>query len=163
MATVRDECFFYLRSLLWISGISGFSFFAIEHIRKPGIHGKFSWKVFWVTKTVYLISSTVLGILWVRWTSLKYCSKLLMTIYYWTLKVAFLVLKPKWYLDSKLVAFVTVTNEFFLFSKLSVDIRHFRVFVFYHRAYSKTWRPRKIFRSSFFKVLRLFICFWALL
>ena len=42
MATVRDECFFYLRSLLWISGISGFSLFAIEHIRKPGIHGKFS-------------------------------------------------------------------------------------------------------------------------
>ena len=42
MATVRDECFFYLRSLLWISGISGFSFFAIEHIRKPGNHGKFS-------------------------------------------------------------------------------------------------------------------------
>ena len=34
--------FFYLGSLLRISGISRFSFFAIEHIRKPRIHGKFS-------------------------------------------------------------------------------------------------------------------------
>ena len=32
----------YLESFLLISGISGFSFFAIEHIRKPGNHGKFS-------------------------------------------------------------------------------------------------------------------------
>ena len=33
---------FYLESFLLISGISGFSFFVIEHIRKPGNHGKFS-------------------------------------------------------------------------------------------------------------------------
>ena len=53
---------------------------------------------------------------------------------------------------------ITVSNGCF-FSKLSVDIRHFRVFVFYHRAYSKTRKPRKIFIGSFFEVLRLFICF----
>ena len=33
--------FFDLETFLLISGISGFSVFAIEHIRKPGIHGKF--------------------------------------------------------------------------------------------------------------------------
>ena len=41
MAAVSNG-FFYLESFLLISGISGFSFFAIEHIRKPGILGKFS-------------------------------------------------------------------------------------------------------------------------
>ena len=30
-----------LESFLLISGISGFSFFAIEHIQNPGNHGKF--------------------------------------------------------------------------------------------------------------------------
>ena len=33
---------FDLESFLLISGISGFSFFTIEHIRKVGNHGKFS-------------------------------------------------------------------------------------------------------------------------
>ena len=43
----------------------------------------------------------------------------------------------------------------FLFRNLSIDIRHFRVFVFCHRAYSKTRKPQKISRSSIFDVLRL--------
>ena len=47
--------------------------------------------------------------------------------------------------------------------KLSIDFRHFRVFVFCHRADSKTRKPRKIIRSSFLEVLRLAIWFWALL
>ena len=42
MTTVSNEYFFDLGSFLWISGISEFSVFAIEHIRKPGIHEKFS-------------------------------------------------------------------------------------------------------------------------
>ena len=46
--------------------------------------------------------------------------------------------------------------------KLSVDFWRFQVFVFYHRAYSKTRKPRKTSISSFFEVLRLFIWFWAL-
>ena len=33
---------FYLESVMLISVIPGFSFFAIEHIRKPGKHGKSS-------------------------------------------------------------------------------------------------------------------------
>ena len=45
----------------------------------------------------------------------------------------------------------------FLFRKLSVDFRHFWAFVFCHKAYSKTRKPRKIFISSFFEVLKLFI------
>ena len=42
MATVSNGIYFYLESFLLISGISGYSFFAIEHIRKPEIHEKFS-------------------------------------------------------------------------------------------------------------------------
>ena len=37
----KQWVFFYLESFLLISDISGFSFFVIEHIRKPGNHGKF--------------------------------------------------------------------------------------------------------------------------
>ena len=50
----------------------------------------------------------------------------------------------------------------FSFKKPSVDLRHFRVFAFCHRAYSKTRNPRKIFISTFFEELRVFIWFWAL-
>ena len=45
----------------------------------------------------------------------------------------------------------------FRFRKLSVDFRHFRVFVFCHRAYSKIRKPRKILISSFFEALRLYL------
>ena len=41
MIIVSTGWFFYLESFLSISGVSGFSFFTIEHIRKPGIYGKF--------------------------------------------------------------------------------------------------------------------------
>ena len=47
----------------------------------------------------------------------------------------------------------------FLFRNLFIDFRHFRVSVFCHGAYSKTRKPRKIFRSSFLEVLRLVISF----
>ena len=68
----------------------------------------------------------------------------------------------KWLFSSFLVIAI-VDNGCFQFRKLSVDFRHFRVFVFCHRAYSKTRKPRKIFIGSFFEVLRLFIWFWALI
>ena len=42
MVTVNSGNLFYLESFLLISGISGFSFYAVEHIQKPGNHGKFS-------------------------------------------------------------------------------------------------------------------------
>ena len=79
----------------------------------------------------------------------KCCSKLSVIIYYCTLKVAFLTFKPKWF--SNFLVAATVKNGFFLFRELFVDFRHFRVFVFYHRAYLKSWNTRKIFISSFFK------------
>ena len=50
----------------------------------------------------------------------------------------------------------------YIIKKLSVDFRHFQIFVFCHRAISKTWKPQKIFISLFLEVLRLFIWFWAL-
>ena len=83
-----------LESLLLISGISGFSLFTMEHIRKQ-----------------FLIMVTVNSV---------------------------------W---------------FFLFRKLSIEFRHFWVFVFYHMAYSKTRKPRKIFISSLFKIIKLYIWF----
>ena len=43
----------------------------------------------------------------------------------------------------------------FLFRKLSIDIRLFRAFVLCNRAYLKTWKSRKISRSSIFEVLSL--------
>ena len=43
----------------------------------------------------------------------------------------------------------------FWFRKFSVDFRRFRVFVFYHRAYSKTGNPRKTF-------FLLFMTWWLL-
>ena len=45
----------------------------------------------------------------------------------------------------------------FLFIKLSLNFRHFRVFVFCHRAYLKKRKPQKIFTSSFFEALRRYL------
>ena len=42
MVTVNAGCFLELESFRLISGISEFSFFAIEHIQKAGDHGEFS-------------------------------------------------------------------------------------------------------------------------
>ena len=99
----------------------------------------------------------------------KRCSKSSKTITTEAWKWLFLLWKPKRCLDIKLVAFKQfssnnkqLTMGVFLFRKFSVDFRHFRVFVFCHRAYSKTWKPRKIFRSSFFEVLSTFIWCQAL-
>ena len=58
-------------------------------------------------------------------------------------------------------SFLVTVNRYnwvpFGLRKLSVDFRHFRVFVFCHKAYSKTRKPRKTSISSFVQVLRLFI------
>ena len=61
--------------------------------------------VFQETKTIYLISSTFLDIWCLQDTSLKVLLKVINDHLLLNPKVAFLVLKPKWYLDSKLVAF----------------------------------------------------------
>ena len=56
-------------------------------------------------KFIYLNWSTFLGILGIQGITLKVLLKVVlsMSIYYDCLKVAFLVIKPKWYLDTKLV------------------------------------------------------------
>ena len=75
----------------------------------------------------------------------------------------FLLLKPKWYIDNKLIDFQqfcsnskALTLGALWFRKLCVDFQRFQAFVFCHRAYSKTQKPQKIFRSLFLKVLSLF-------
>ena len=59
--------------------------------------------VFQETKTIYLISSTFLEIWCLQDTSLKVLLKVINYHLLLNPKVAFLVLKPKWYMDSKLV------------------------------------------------------------
>ena len=44
----------------------------------------------------------------------------------------------------------------FWFRKLSVNFRHFHVFLLEHRAYWKTWKSRKILFCCFFKASTLF-------
>ena len=94
-------------------------------------------------KASFLISSTFVSILCVQDKTLKVLLKVI--------KDLFLLLRPKWYVDNKLIDFQqlcsngkALTVGTFSFRKLSVDFRRFRVFVFYHRARSKTWNLRKI-------------------
>ena len=58
MVIFINEQFFYLESFLLISGISRFSFFAIEHIRKPETTENFCKPIFRGIKIIYLIWST---------------------------------------------------------------------------------------------------------
>ena len=66
-----------LESFLLISGISGFSLFAIEHIRKPENHGNFHKVISRGTKTIYLVLSTFLDILCVQNTTFKVLLKVI--------------------------------------------------------------------------------------
>ena len=101
MSSLRRE-----ESFLLISGISGFSFFAKEHIHKPGNHGKnFYMLIFQGIKTIYLIWSTFLSILCDQDTTLKVLLKVIKENLRLKLEVAFLLLKPKLYLDNKVIAF----------------------------------------------------------
>ena len=63
--------FFYLESFLLISGISGFSFFAIEYIQKPESTENFYKLIVQGIKNIYLISTAFLSILGVQNTTLK--------------------------------------------------------------------------------------------
>ena len=150
-----------------ISGVSGFSVFAIKHIRKDGNHGKFSeaqFSRYWI----YLSDFEHVPKHFVRSRQnsqgvAQSCQEA-PTIEAWNW--VFLLLKPKWYVDNELIAFEqfccngkAFTLGAFWFRKVCVDLRHFRVFAFCHRAYSKTRKPREIFRSSVFEVSSLIICF----
>ena len=102
---------FDLESFLLISGISGFSFQSQSIFENPETTENFQKLIFSGIKASYLILSTFLGILCVQDTTLKVLLKvinehlLLFTIIYIILKVAFWLIKPKWYLDNKLTAF----------------------------------------------------------
>ena len=69
--------FLDLGSLLWISGISGFSFFAITIFENPEYTENFHKHVFRGTKTIYLISSTFQDIFWVQDTSFNVLLKVI--------------------------------------------------------------------------------------
>ena len=58
---------------------------------------------------------------------------------------------------------VIVNTECFLFRKLYVDFRHFRVFIFCHRAHSKTRKPRKIFYMLIFRGIKTIYLIWSTL
>ena len=96
---------FWFRKLsVLISGVFGFSFFAIEHIRKPGNYGKiFISSFFEVLKLFIWFEALFVSILCDQETTLKICSNLSRSTYHLNLKVAFLLLKPKLYLDNKVI------------------------------------------------------------
>ena len=88
---------------------------------------------------------------------------------HWRSKVVLLVFETKMVLKYKIGGFLAVVYQFQIsatgnlcFTKLSVDFLPFQVFGFYHRAYSKTRKPREIMISWFFELLRLFMLFTAL-
>ena len=87
--------FFDLENFLLISGISEFSFFAIEHIQQPGTRIKFS-EAHFSRYSDYLSDfehSSRHFVLSKQFT--KCCSKLSMSVYYYCFKVTFLVIKAK--------------------------------------------------------------------
>ena len=105
---MNTACFIDLESFLSISGVSGFSSFAIEHIRKPETTENFHKLIFQGIETIYLIWSFFLSILCdqdLTFKVSKCCLKLPRRAYHLSLKVAFLLLKPKLYLDNKVIAF----------------------------------------------------------
>ena len=150
--------FFYLESFLLISGISGFSFFATEHIRKPGNYGKFSAHFFsryyvYLSDFEHFPKHFVCSRQNSQGVAQSYQGTLTIEAWNWL----FLVSKPKWYVDNKLIDFEqfcsngkALTLGGFWFRKLSVDFRRFWVFIFYHRAHSKTRNLRKMLFLVFF-------------
>ena len=77
MVIVNTRWFFYLESFLLISGISGFSFFTVEHIKNPETTENFHKHISPSTKTIYLILSTFLGILFVQNKTFKVLLKVI--------------------------------------------------------------------------------------
>ena len=102
MVTVNKECFLFSH----LSADFRLSVFCHRAycIRKHGKRRKFSQAIFRGIKTIYLVSSTFLRILCVQDTTPKVLLQVSLSIYCYCVKVAFLVIKPKWYLDTKLVA-----------------------------------------------------------
>ena len=145
MVTV-NKGYFFLKGVLLISDISGFSCLLQSIFKNLETTGNFHKLIFRGIKSIYLIWNTFLSILSVQDISLKILLKVIKENL--TLKL------ESWFCDNKKVAFLAVFYGIFLFKKFSVDFRCFRVFVFYHRAYSKA--RRKILISSFFEILRLF-------
>ena len=112
-----------------------------------------------------MISGTFQRILGVQGTTfIKRCANLSTKTYHWSFKV---VLPFYW---SQIGSFWFVfwywhsskMGVFFLFRRYSAGFIHFSVFDFCYRVYKKTRNPRKIFRSSFSELLRLFIWFRTL-
>ena len=109
-----------------IPGISGFSFFATEHIRKPGTTDNFQKLIFRGVKSIYLISSAVLGILCIQDKTLHVLLKVIKEHLLLKLEIDFfLLLKPKWYVDNKLVAFQQFSSNGKAFTLRTLDLESF--------------------------------------
>ena len=84
---------FEIESFLVFSGISGFSYSAVEHIGKLGNHENFHKLIFRGIKTIYLI--TFLSILCVEDTTLKVLLKVINENLPLMLEGNFFVIKAK--------------------------------------------------------------------
>ena len=83
----------------------GFHFLPQSILENPETTENFHKLIFQGIKTIYLILSTALGILFDQDTTLKVLLKVTKENLRLKLEVAFLLLKPKLYLDNKVIAF----------------------------------------------------------
>ena len=91
-----------------ISTFLGFRFLSLEHIQKPGMHGKFHKLIFRVIKTIHPISRAFLSILCVQDTTLKVLLKLVKENLPLKLESGFLVMKAKMMLRYKIGNFLAI-------------------------------------------------------
>ena len=96
---------FDLKSFWLISGIFGFSVFAIEHIRKPGKYGKFSEAHF----SKYLVYLSDFEQFYKNFVCSRQKSEVVAQSHQGALIIEacglLSLLKPKWCVDYKLIAF----------------------------------------------------------
>ena len=143
-----------LENFLLICGIFRFLFFE-----------NFYQLIFQGIKTIYLISSTFLGILWVQYTNLVMLFKVINENSLLLLESGFFwLLKPKWYLHIKLVAFQQFPSngncQQCVFSNLEsfLLISSISGFLFFlPQSIFENPETTEYFVSSFFVVLRIFI------
>ena len=103
--------FFIQHTLCGYPAFQSFRFLPQSIFENPETTENFHKLIFRGIKTIYLISSTFLGILCDQDLTFKCCSKLSRRTYHLSLKVAFLLLKSKLYLENKVITFQQFCNN----------------------------------------------------
>ena len=117
---------FYLENCLLISGISGFSFFAIENIQNLETTKNFQKLIFRGIKSIYLIFEPFSKHFLCSWQNSQgvaqsYQEALTIKAWNWL----FLLSKPKWYVDNELIVFQQFSNNIKVFTLGPLDLESF--------------------------------------